>query len=1029
MTTEQPSFGLRWFTAVLRHPGWVATGALVLAIAGGLAYQALPRDLFPDLSLPTVQLLLQSPGRAASELELTVAQPVEQALAGVPGVQRVTSTVQAGLVQVVITFDAEVPGWRARQQVMERLSAVASEMPRGTSPPIVTSAAGRLQEVLELVLQGPAVDPMVLRDHAVRTLVPRLQSLPGVARVEVLGGETRQLQITVSPEAMRLAGASLDAVVAALEGSEQDASAGLLEIQDKLWYVSLATLAADPEAVRRLPVHTATGLVALGDLADVREAPEARFGLARFQGFEVVSLRVVKQATAETLATAKQVRAALPELERGLPPGMSLELFYDQGRLVEHALGGVSRALLLGAVLVALVLVLMLGNLRAAAVVVVLLPLATLGAAIPLHLLGQGLNAMTLGGLAIAVGLLVDAGVILAENLFHRLRDRGAAALGRSQVLALAAAEVAGPIAAAVLAVSAVFIPLLALGGVAGKLYAPLALAVASAMLVSLVASFTVVPVLVDRFVPAAARLEEPALVKAAKRLYRPALEIALRHGLLVAVAAALLTVAGALVAWRLDTDFLPTLDERGLMVQTLLPSDTSLAAVDAANQQLEAALSELAGVEAHYRRTGRGELTEDPMPHNLSDVLVLLDDDADTRALSHEIGEIAEGLPFGVELTTPMNMRIAEGIGGVPADVLVEVFHPSLGELARSQQRLLALLSQVPGVASVSPDTGAPLPAWRVTPDDDALRRLDVPRPLLLQTVQAALQGLPVAPRFDGPQRIERVVRFPSDGRITAETLRHLPLVVEEGRVIELGQVARLDEVETPAMIRRKGGQRRLGFSVRTDGDLEGTTRRMAAALANAELPAGASVGFAGKVEQARETRHRLLVASAVALALVVVLLAVVLGRAREVAVVLLTLPTALAGGFIALGWAGETWNASSIVGAMGLFGIAVQNSLVLLVQTRELLATGLPFAAALREAAVGRVRPKLMTVGAAILGLVPMLFGFGGSELERPLAIVLVGGLVTSTFFTLLVLPGLYAWVAGRGREEEAIRARACD
>lgn len=1005
----------RWFEGVLARRSLVLSLAAAWAVAGVWLFARLPRDLFPDLALPTVQLLIQSPGRGAAELELAVAQPVEQALAGLPGVRRTTSTSQSGVVQVVVAFESGIDSWRSRQLVAERLGQVAGDFPAGTAPPLLTTAAGRLLEIQELVLEGPGVDPMRLRDQAVQVLVPRLQSVPGVARVELLGGEGRQLQVSVSPERMRSAGVSLGQVIEALEGSEQDLSAGILEVRDKQWNVTVASRARRPEQLAALPVHTAHGLVALGDIAEVREAPEFRTGLARYQGFEAVSMRVVKQPGAETLATARNVRAALPGLERTLPEGMSLGIFYDQGRLVEHALGGVGKALAAGAGFVALVLVVLLGSARGAAVVLLLLPLAIFGAAIPLAALGLGLNAMTLGGLAIAVGLLVDAGVIMVENLVHRLREASGPARSRAQELARAAAEVAIPIATAVLVILAVFVPLLALGGVAGKLYAPLAIAVGAAMALSLLFSFTLVPVLVERFLPPGARLDEPRLVRAIQRAYRPALEAALGHGALVQVLALALAAGALALGLRLGSDFLPALDEGAIMVQTVLPSDASLAAIDAANRQFEEEAAALPGVESVYRRTGRGEVTEDPMPTYLSDVLVVLAPGADARAAERELAELGERAPFGVEITTPMNMRISEGIGGTPADIQVELFAPDLAPLAARGAEIQALLAGVPGVASVTPDTGAPLPSWRIVPDDAALRRLDVPRAALVETASAALQGIPLAPTYDGAQRIERVVRFPADGRISAEKLKRLPIVVEEGRIVELGQVAAIVEAPTPAMVKRKNGQRRLGFNVRTQGDLGGTARRIERALEGLELPRGASFGLAGKVEEARETQRRLLAASAAALALVVGLLYLALGRWREVGVVMGTLPIAFAGGLVALWLAGETWNASSIVGVIGLFGVAVQNSLVLIAQTKELVAAGRPFAVALREAAVGRVRPKLMTAGAAILGLAPMLAGFGGSELERPLAVVMVGGLVTSTLFTLLVLPAVYAWVAG--------------
>ncbi|MBI3131776.1 MAG: efflux RND transporter permease subunit [Acidobacteria bacterium] len=1007
----------RWFDWLLPRKGWVFALATVWGVAGLLTFTTLRRDLFPDLALPSVQLLIQSPGRAASELELSVAQPVEQALAGLPGVKRLNTILQSGLVQVIIAFEADQDPWRSRQLVAEKLASVVNDFPPGTQAPLMTSAAGRLQEIQEIVLEGPDVDPMRLRDHAVKVLVPRLQSVSGVARVELLGGEDRQLQVSIVPERMRLAGVSLAQILEALEGSHQDTGAGILEIRDKAWFFTVANLAASPEQVRRLSLHTAHGLIALGDVAEIREAPGFRQGLARYQGHEVVSMRVVKQPTAETLATSRAVRAAMPDLQRSLPAGMSLNLFYDQGDFVQHALGGVTQALLIGGFFVALVLVLLLGSLRGALIVIVLLPLATFGAAIPLKAMGLGLNAMTLGGLAIAVGLLVDAGVIMVENLAHRLHAHQDHVEPREVALTRAAAEVAMPILIAVLVILAVFIPLLAIGGVAGKLYAPLAVAVASAMTLSLILSFTLVPVLVARFLPPGASLEEPGFLASLKRLYRPALDWAMRHGAWVRVVALGLTVPSLWLAMRLGSDFLPSLNEGALILNSIFPAETSLQAVDEGNLMMERELSKVPGVAAHYRRTGRGEITEDPMPHYASDILVVTQKGVDPKSLEHELSELAERMPFALELTTPMGMKIAEGIGGTPADLQVKFFNPDLDALTAQQPEIQKALSRIPGVASVTADTGGLLAKWEVLPDDDALRRLDVPRTLILQTVQAALQGIPLAPRFEGPQRIERMVRFPSDGRVTVETLKRLPLVVEQGKIIELGQVASIQERTTASMIRREAGQRRLGFNLRTTGDLGGTARRVEAALAALKLPQGTTTGLGGKIEEARETQSRLLVAIGAALALVVGLLYLALGRWREVAVVLATLPDAFVGGLIALWIAGETWNVSSIVGMIGLFGVAVQNSLVLITQTKQLLATGMPFDESLREASLGRVRPKLMTAGAAILGLAPMLFGFGGSELERPLAIVMVGGLVTSTLFTLLALPSFYAWV---GRPE---------
>ncbi|WP_291270858.1 efflux RND transporter permease subunit [Geothrix sp.] len=1007
----------RWFAWLLPKQGLVYGATLLLACTGILTFFNLKRDLIPDLSLPSLQLLIQSPGRAAAELELTVAQPVEQAVGGLPGVRRVVSTVQAGLVQVVIAFEGDTDPWRSRQLVGERISSLMGGFPPGTLPPLVTSAAGRLQEIQELVLTGPGVGPMALRDHAVKGIVPRLQAVPGVARVEALGGEAKQIQVLLRPDRMRLQGVPLSKAMEALEGSDQDGGAGILELQDKGWFVTLGSAAPSPDELRRLPIQTQRGTVYLGEVADIQVGAAFRRGLSTYRGVEAVSLRVVKQPTAEALSTAQSVREALPELRKGLPEGMKLEMFYDQGEFVRHALSGVTLALMLGGGFVGLVLVVLLGNFRGALVVIILLPLATLGAALPLMWMGLGLNALTLGGLAISVGLLVDAGVIMVENLTHRLHQAHAGnPASRRATLVVAASEVGIPILIAVLVILAVFIPLLAIGGVAGKLYAPLAVAVGSAMTLSLILSFTLVPTLVERFLPPGTVLEEPRFVTRLKEVYRPALTWALSHGAKLLAVAGTLTAASIVLALGLGSNFLPSLDEGAFILTPNFPAETSLEAVDQGNQMLGRRIRQVPGVKDYYRRTGRGDVTEDPMPHYSSDILVLLQPGADPKKVEAALGALAEDMPYPVELTTPMNMKISEGLGGTPADLQVKLFNPDMAALEAAVPNLRKKLAELPGVKSVAPDTGGPLPKWQVKIDDRDLRHLGVPRPLLLQTLQAALQGLEAAPRYDGPQRIGRVVKFQISGDITPERLQRLPLVLEDGRVLELGQVVTFEESTTPSMIRRESSQRRLALNLRTEGDLGGAAKRVDALLASHPLPKGTVVKLGGRIEEARETQRRLLIAVVVALGIVVGLLYVALGRWWEVTVVLATLPNAFAGGLFSLWLAGETWNVSSIVGMIGLFGVAVQNSLVLITQTKDLYASGLSLRQSVLEASLGRVRPKLMTAGAAILGLLPMLLGFGGSELERPLAIVMVGGLVTSTLFTLLVLPGFYEWMGKR-------------
>jgi cobalt-zinc-cadmium resistance protein CzcA len=1010
------NFVARWFSGIFSYKGWIIVLSLLWGLAGLFTFFNLKRDLFPNMNLPVLSVFVQGPAMAASELELSVAQPLEQAMGGMPGVKRVNTLIIPELVQVVVTFDDSADPWQSRQLMAERLSSVAGNFPAGTHPPLMTSASGRLHQVMEIVMEGSSADPMRLRDYVEQVVAPRLQAVPGVARVDRQGGQEKSLQITLSPEKMRALGATLDNVLAALEGAHQDFGAGVLEIQDKAWYVSTGSLAATPEEVGRLPLQVSKGWITLSEVADIREAPGFRRGLVRRDGREEVGISIVKQPDASSLDVAKNTRPVLEELKSELPAGMSLVTICGQGGLVDKALDGVMLALLAGSIFVALVLIALLGNLRGSAVVLAVLPLATFGAAIPLYFADLGLNAMTLGGLAIAVGLLVDAAVIMVENLIHRLQENTGAA-PRHQIFVTAAAEVALPILTAVLVILAVFIPLISMGGLAGKLYAPLALAVASAMTISLVFSFTLVPILVDRFVPPRSRLSEPKVVALVKWAYRPALKWALSHGALVRVFALALTIPCIWLAFHLGTNFLPALDERAFMLLSKVPSESSLEAVDQANLHLDRRLKNIPGVETVYRRSGRADVTEDPCPITDSEIMVILAPDADEREVRHEILEVAESMPFPVDVNTPMQERIAEGIGGTPADIQVKLYNRDLGAIRHAVADLRFHIADLEGVQSVNLDTPDPMQGWRAAINEEALRRLGVQRALVARHLQASLQGIGAGERFDGPQPIERVVRFAQAGAASPETLKLAPIVLEDGRTVHLGQVVHFEDTKTPTLIRREFGQPYIGLNIRTDGDLSGAAGKIDKLIKSFKLPNGTHIKIGGKIEEARETNRRLAFAVLASALLVTGLLYFALKRWKEVLIVLATLPDAFVGGIIALWLFGETWNISSIVGMIGLFGVAVENSLVLISQAKVLIAKGIPFHRALEEASLGRVRPKLMTAGAAILGLMPIMLGFSGSELERPLAVVMIGGVVTSTMFTLLALPSFYAWV-GKSR-----------
>jgi cobalt-zinc-cadmium resistance protein CzcA len=675
---------------------------------------------------------------------------------------------------------------------------------------------------------------------------------------------------------------------------------------------------------------------------------------------------------------------------------------------------------LLGAVLVVLVLLLLLGDVRAALIVTLTIPLSVALAGLFLRQAGVGINTMTLGGLAIAVGLLVDAAVIVTENIVHRLssgrvdRPRKARALD-------AAVEVGRPIAFATLIVMAVFLPLFGMSGIEGRMYRPLAAAVVATVGASLVLALTLVPLvsaLVLRPRPAA-NDEDVWLIRRVKVLYAPMLRGAMRHAGRVRLATLLITVPALLAAFFIGRDFMPRLDEGAFLLQTMLPAEASLAQVDAANHRVEDILRGFPEVEDVVRRTGRAERTEDPMPHTISDVLVVFKRDRarSLEELEEAMREALESVPaVSVLFTTPLGMRIDEGLGGTPADLSVRVFGPDLDELARLGDRARDLMSGVKGVADLRVEQVGGLPQVRIAVDRDAAARVGLTPGEVVRAVRVGLVGEEFSQVWIGQRRYDLVLRAQDDRRRDATAIRTVLLDGHDGTKIPLGQVARIEEAFGPAAVRREAGSRRIAVEAAVSGrDLGRTAEEVRTRLqTELKLPTGYFFDVGGRVEsQARATRA-LLVSGAVAVLAVFVLLYLALGSAAEAAVILATLPDAFVGGILALLVSGETWNVSSLVGLIGLFGIAVQNGLVLVAQTRGLLAEGKPFAEALEEASIGRVRPKLMTAGCAILGLLPLLvLRLHGTELERPLAVVMIGGLLTSTVFTLLALPTFYMFV----------------
>ena len=1015
----------------------LSTALLVIAgtTIGAFWMQDLRRDVFPDLSAPVFNVITQNPAMGAEELETAIAIPLEVALAGLPDVRRVRSNSQLGVAQVTIEFDPDADYYRSRQFVAERVAQVASQLPAGTGPPLISSLTGRLNEIFEFTLEADpgAADLMTLRDLAEFEVNNRLLAVPGIAAVERLGGYLRQFQVQLDPERMAARLVSLDDVMHAVEESNINAAGGIVAQGSIEWTVRAIGRAETVDDLRRTVVVTRGDVpVLLGDVADIREAAAVRRGVAHRLNGEVVSARIIKQFGADTVTVAAGIRAAIDDIRRTLPKDVQLRIVYDQSQLVASALGGVGRAVMLGGVFVVLVILLLLGNVRAALVVTLTIPLSIALAGLLLRPLGVGLNTMTLGGLAIAVGLLVDAAIIMVENILHRLAGATTRVERRERALG-AATEVARPIAFATSIVIVVFFPLFGMSGIEGRMYQPLAAAVIAAMAAALILALTLVPIAAALMVKPrrSGEDEDVAVLRKVKQWYAPVLDRCLGHPVIVALVVLLIAVPATVLGLPIGSDFMPQLDEGAFLLQTVLPAEAALDEVDRLNHRVEDVLRQVPEVEDVVRRTGRAERTEDPMPHTLSDVLVVLKPDRSRglEEIESDMRERLEGLPgIAVLFTTPLGMRIDEGLGGTPADLSVRIFGPDLNELSRLAEEAAQLIRGVGGLADLRAEQLTGLPQIQIAVNREATARVGLAPGDVIRAVRVGLVGEEASQIWLGQRRFDLVVRLRDDRRDSLDAIRSLLIDGHDGRKIPLGQLADIKQTFGPAAIRREAGSRRIAVEASVSGrDLGTTAAEVTRILTDRlRLPSGYFFNLGGRVESQARASRALTLAIGTALFGVFVLLLMALGSAVEAAMILGTVPIAFVGGILALLIAGETWNVSSLVGLIGLFGIAVQNSLVLVTQTRGLRAEGRSLAAAVREASIGRVRPKLMTAGTATLGLLPLLvLQLHGTEIERPLAIVMIGGLVTSTLFTLLVLPTFYlrvhGWLEWREQRDE--------
>ncbi len=1017
----------------LRNRVLVLAATAILVGLGIRAALQLPIDAVPDVTNIQVQIITTAPALSPVEVEQYVSVPVERAMAGIPHANEIRSLSKYGVSVVTVAFDDGTDIYFARQMVSERMRAAEDAVPREYGTPEMGPISTGLGEIYQFVVRGERKSATELKEALDWYIGPQLRMVPGVVEVNSFGGETRQYQVALDPRRLQASGISVADVVTAIQDANGNAGGGYLERGPEQLVVGSVGLIQSIADLRKVVVGTGgDGVpITIGRVASRVELGSAlRRGAASIDGRGEVTVGVVMMlmgANSRTVTDA--VKAKIAELSPTLPAGIRIEPFYDRSALVDRTIGTVARNLAEGAVLVILVLVFLLGNLRAGAIVALVIPLAMLFALILMNASGASGNLMSLG--AIDFGLIVDGAVIVVENAVRRLAEakaREARKLSdaeRMKVVEAAATEMLSASLFGPLIIAIVYIPILGLGGIEGKMFHPMATTVLFALGGGFVATLTFVPVLAS-LILRGGHERETWIMRAAQRLYRPALSGAMRRRLVtVTLGVAVLAVAVA-VGRRIGAEFVPKLDEGDVLVEARRLPGVALSESIATDARLQRALLEVPEVLHVVSKTGAPDLANDPMGIEQTDVYIQLKARDDWRpgmikadvaaAVAKALDDNVPELSYG--LSQPIEMRSNELIAGVRSDVAVEIYGPDLAVLQRIAQQVTSVVRRIPGAVDVRAEQGQGLGYLRITPDRDALAQ----HGLTVRDVNTLTAAMAVGQRAgvvrEGDRRFEITVKL---DRVAGDLdrIRTLPLRSSRGAIVPLGDVAKVEIVTGPLVVNRNKLSRRTSVEANVRGrDLVSVVDDAQRAVANGvRLPPGYRIEWGGQFENFVSAKHRLFLVVPLALLGILFLLWRAFDRGVPALLIFLNIPFAVIGGVFALALRGLPFSISAAVGFIALFGVAVLNGLVLVSSCQSLEAAGIPPAVAIAEAARGRLRPVLMTALVAGLGFLPMaLSSAPGSEVQRPLATVVIGGLVSATFLTLLVFPAVYALVHRR-------------
>ncbi len=1000
---------------------FVLLAGLLLVGAGWLAFKNLPIDAFPDVASTQVKVIMKAPGMTPEEIESRIALPIEVEMLGIPKQRMLRSVSKYGIVDVSIDFDDGTDIYWARQQVSERLAGITGDLPEGISggmAPITTP----LGEMFQFTVEGEGYSLEERRSLLDWVIRPALRSVVGVADVNALGGKVRSYEVLPDPVKLAAVGISTAQVKAAVMANNRNDGAGRLGEGDEVLLVRTEGNIRNQDDLRAIVLKSDKGtLVRLGDVAQVREGSVTRYGVVTKDGKgEAVEGLVLGLAGANAQKVVEGVTQKLEDLKPTLPKGIEIKVFYNRADLVEKAVGTVSKALLEATVFVLILLGAFLGNLRAAITVAMVLPLSALATFILMRTTGMSANLMSLGGLAIALGMLVDAAVVVVENVVQHLgHDKTAEKLPRLHVVFRAVREVAAPVAAGMLIIIVVFLPLLTLQGLEGKFFVPVALTIVFALVSSLVLSLTVIPVLASYLLKKVSH-EDPWLPRHMLRLYEPTLAFALkRQKVVFAVAGAMLVVATG-VYLLVGKTFMPTMDEGDIIVGIEKLPSVSLEETAALDLKIHQALMknipEITGVVA---RAGSDEIGLDPMGLNQTDSFLVLKPRESwgvesKEALLDKIRAVLNEMPGVVySFTQPIEMRVSEMIIGVRGDVAIKIFGPDLATLNDLADQIVKLIKEVPGNQDTYTVENDGVQYLRVVVDRMAAGRYGLSVEDVQDALRVQVEGQRAGTVIDGGRRIPILLRGPDSVRVSPADFAALRIATADGRSVPLESVAKLERESGPVKIERELGSRYSVVMTNVTGrDLVGFVDEARAKVAQAiKLPTGYRITWGGQFENQQRAAARLALVVPMSLGFIFIILFSTFGSVRQALLVLSNIPFAMVGGIVALWATGEYLSVPASVGFIALLGIAVLNGVVLVSYFNQLHAEGLSLLECVTQGARRRLRPVMMTAAITAFGLIPLLFASGpGSEIQRPLAIVVIGGLITATALTLILLPILY-------------------